>query len=193
MKIKLNQIPYKKILSHSMKYPLGFPDGVLIGYLSEQGNLIIVDSFPLTHGSKLPFIITLGMQYAQGYCNRLNQLNSFTKFEIIGFYSGLYEEKYLDSGGSKTYFDLISERLLANNKNSILITLSGKGLLFGNGLNVYSLRNKQLLSHTFIEDPIEPEIKKLTRNLDYYNMNDFEDHLYNLNAKLISSSLPIEK
>ncbi|OII74867.1 uncharacterized protein cubi_02999 [Cryptosporidium ubiquitum] len=193
MKIEFNKVSYKKILSHSMKYPLSFIDGVLIGYLSGQNNLIIVDSFPLTHGPKLPLIITLGIQYAQGYCNILNQLNTSDKFEIIGFYSGNCEEKYLDSGASKAYFDLISERLLENNQNSIFVTLSGQKLLTGEGLNVYLLKNKQLLSHTLIENSVGPEIKKLTRDLEHYSINDFEDHLYNLKAKPINNPLLIEK
>ncbi|CUV07314.1 unnamed protein product [Cryptosporidium hominis] len=190
MKIEFNQTSYEKILSHSMKYPQSFIDGVLIGYSSGQTNLIITDSFPLSHGPKLPLMVTLGIQYAQGYCDILNRLDKSPKLEIIGFYSGLPDEKCLNSGGSKTYLDLISEKLLANNKNSILVTFSGQKMLFKESMNVYLLRNKQLLLHTFIEDPLRPETKRL-KDLDYYNLSDFEDHLCNIQPKLVNNLLLI--
>ncbi|KAH8582560.1 JAB domain containing [Cryptosporidium sp. chipmunk genotype I] len=177
MKIEFNQASYRKILSHSMKYPLGFIDGVLIGYLNSQNDLIIADSFPLTHGPKLPLMVTLGMQYAQGHCDVLNRFNKSAKLEIVGFYFGFCDEKYLNSEGSNTHLDIISEKLLANNKNSILVTFNGKKTSFKESMNVFLLRNKQLLLHTFIEDSAEAETKKLTRDLEYYSLSDFEDHL----------------
>lgn len=192
MKVELSRVSYEKILSQSMKYPMSFVDGVLIGYLSGKDTLIVTDSFPLTHGPKLPLVITIGMQYVQAYCDILNRSNSPTKCEIIGFYSSSRGEERPGSGYSKAYFDIISEKLLYNNNYSIHITVHDQNLLSGNGLSVCLLRNKQQLPYT-IENSTGHETKNLTKYLEYYNMNDFEDHLSNSKLKLINNLFLNEK
>ncbi|KAJ1607471.1 JAB domain-containing protein [Cryptosporidium canis] len=192
MNIEFSRESYERILSQSMKYPMSCVDGVLIGFLSEQNTLIVADSFPLTHGPKLPHIITIGMQYAQGYCDILNRSNTSTRHEIIGFYSTYHYDRHFGTEDTKLYFNLISEKLLADNSESIHVTVHDRNALSGDCLNVRLLRNKQLLNYKIVNST-GPNMNKLIRNLEYYNINDIEDHLSNPKLEVMGNSLLLRK
>ncbi|KAF7456421.1 ER membrane protein complex subunit 8/9 [Cryptosporidium felis] len=177
MKVKFNEKSYMKIALHSIKYPLCDLDGLLLGY-TENGNICVIDAFPLTHGLKLPLLATLGLQYAQEYCNILNNSLSDVKLDIIGYYTGFFTGNVPDTLETRGYFEAISKKLVLNNKNSIGLFLS-QGTSFMEGLVIRLLSNKEILSHSIQDDLKIQCLNQEIRDMKYRGLSDFEDHISN--------------
>ncbi|OII77295.1 hypothetical protein cand_020050 [Cryptosporidium andersoni] len=193
MEVSLSEKAFGKMAMHSLKYPKCPVDGILLGYEEDQV-IKVIDVIPLFHSPRLYESITLALLFVEEYCIETVQKGLLNKFQLIGYY---YDEEFNQLQGAlntesqvDTRCSLILEKILQNNDAAVFVRMKRDQLFTRDCLTVSKMKSKQQFENVSLSVcSNSPNILRAVKDMQYFHLYDFEDHLLNPNLNWFNPNI----